>query len=339
MQDDTFPQGSLSQCGLSFLRTVPTRPENTSGKKWRWEMCSEIFWISGVPSNTFLQKLTQALKRVSSKDILSSSRMWWLLLWGGYIWEKSTIKNRAQAKPFLRKKKMQVQKNPAWFPNTFSYKHLQKTTRTHPHCICMGAPRLMALQNATTERPRFFLDVSLPYNGFQTLDTLEQKPMGFKPEIDQRVRKKTQVYRHINSQTFYFMPFSWEKYQHPDLDETKVKCCIFFGTFWVICSFQNSKNNQVFCKFLSSTPQGADYTPTFISPSQYSRYPGFKVWLERYKKYTLEMDTKHILRHVGLVMNPMAESVNKKTTKQIQIWWQNLSGCLLFVEVGNGHHW
>ena len=87
-------------------------------------------------------------------------------------------------------KKMQVQKNPAWFPNTFSYKHLQKTTRTHPHCICMGAPRLMALQNATTERPRFFLDVSLPYNGFQTLDTLEQKPMGFKPEIDQRVRKK-----------------------------------------------------------------------------------------------------------------------------------------------------
>ena len=52
--------------------------------------------------------------------------------------------------------------------------------------------------------------------------------------------------------------------------------------------------------------------PHFLSPSQYSRYPGFKVWLERYNKYTLEMDTKHILQHVGLVMNPMAESVNKK---------------------------
>jgi len=113
-------------------------------------------------------------------------------------------------KPFQEKK--QVQKS-SIIPNTFSYKHLQKPLET-PTLHLHGAPRLIALQTATTSK-KSIRATEVFLRRFSTIQRVSntgqvgKKPMGFKPEIDQRVRKKTQIYRHIKTAPFYFMPFSW----------------------------------------------------------------------------------------------------------------------------------
>ena len=244
-----------------------------------------------------------------------------------------------------------------------------------------------------SERPSFFLDVSLPYNGFQTLDELEKKPMGFKPEIDQRVRKKKHKYIGTSIHKHSISCPSVGLYQHLDLDETKVRCCFFFRTFgWFVPSktprcrlhsiwlvpylgvitynpYFEGSNTFIFHGFWRPKVSSMGNPSLQWLNSSTKKLPAVLVessilWISHVfsvmhhiffhpldtadildskcdwkgtKKYTLEMDTKNILRHVGLVMNPMAESVNKKQLKQIQIWWRTLSGCLLFVEVGNGH--
>lgn len=256
MQDDTFPQGSLSQCGLSFLRTVPTRPEKTFGKKWRWEMCSEIFWISVFQVILFFKSSLRPWKEFIQRYLVVetfSQRRWWLLLCGWlHLRKVYNQKPCHKPNPSFGKKKTGSKKIQHFEPNTFSYKHLQKPLENHPHCICMGLPaswpcKMPQPPKNPSERPRFFLDVSLPYNGRRTLDKLEQKtPWVSNQKLISGLEKKTQVYRHIKTAPFYFMPFSWEKCQHLDLDETKVKRCNFFWDFL----------GDLFLPKL----QGADYT-------------------------------------------------------------------------------
>lgn len=123
-----------------------------------------------------------------------------------------------------------------------------KTTRNHPHCICMGSPpRLIALQNARKTSKKSIRATEVFLRRFSTIQRVSntgqvgKKPMGFKPEIDQRVRKKTTSISGTSKQHHSISCPSVGLYQHLDLDETKVRCCFFFRTFWVICSFQNSK--------------------------------------------------------------------------------------------------
>lgn len=136
---------------VSFLRTV--RPENTSGW-WRWEMCSEIFFLC-VPSTLFSKKLTQALKRSHQKiscrrDFFAKNVMLVAVTLGCYIQKNLLyIKNRATKK---KKEKQPFRKNgskSSTFPNTFSYKHLPKITERNTLALHLhGAPCLIALQNS-----------------------------------------------------------------------------------------------------------------------------------------------------------------------------------------------
>ena len=140
--------------------------------------------------------------------------------------------------PSFGKKNLQVPKKSSILNQThFSYKHLQKPLENHPQMhLHEGSKTPHGLANCQENLQKihpsdrvFFL------RRFSTIQRVSNQ------KLISGLEKKTQVYRHINSQTFYFMPFSWEKCQHLDLNETKGKCCICFGTFWVICSFQNSE--------------------------------------------------------------------------------------------------
>lgn len=216
MQDDTFPKDlfpsawKIGSSGLSFLRTVPTRPENTLGKKWRWEMCSEIFWISVFQVILFFKSSLRPWKEFIQRYLVVvetfSQRMWWLLLWGCYIWEKSTIKNRATKTLPGKNCRFKIQ----YYSKHILLQTPAKTTR-NIHIASAWGPlpasqpcKMPQPPKNPSERPSFFLDVSLPYNGFQTLDKLEKNPWVSNQKSISGLEKKTQVYPAHQNSTILF---------------------------------------------------------------------------------------------------------------------------------------
>ena len=101
-----------------------------------WDFLNSVFQVilffksSLRPWKEFIQKYLVVVETFSQ-------RMWWLLLWGGYIWEKSTIKNRATKKPFQEKiagSKIQ------YYSKHILLQTPAKTTRNTHHLHLHGVP-------------------------------------------------------------------------------------------------------------------------------------------------------------------------------------------------------
>ena len=213
MQNDTFPNdlcpsASIGSNGLSFLRTVsdPSREDLgvDGGGRCVLRFSFSVFQVH------FLQKLTQALKRSHPKiscrrrDFFAKNVMAVTL---GVLHLRKVYNQKPCHKNPSRKK---TGSKSSIIPNTFSYKHLQKPLETptlhlHGGSLPHSPAKCHNLQKIHPSDRAFLYHTTVEEHW-----TSWKKTHGVSNQkLISGLEKKTQVYRHIKTATFYFMPFSW----------------------------------------------------------------------------------------------------------------------------------
>lgn len=137
MQNDTFPNdlfpsASIGSSGLSFLRTVPTRPEKTLGLM----AVGDVFWDFlnfCVPSTLFFKSSLRPWKDLIQRYLVVVEVMAVTL---GVLHLRKVYNQKPCHKNPSRKK---TGSKSSIIPNTFSYKHLQKPLET-PTLHLHGVP-------------------------------------------------------------------------------------------------------------------------------------------------------------------------------------------------------